>query len=245
MAAQSPRTARGGAPARPDPPPAATCPTTGHDPAPGGSPRLRADARDNRHRIMEAAREAFSARGTDVPMVAIARRAGVGTATLYRRFPTREALVTAVFADEMTVCAGMMEEALADPDPWRGFCSVITGVCAMQAADRGFTDAFLAAFPATAEHDDRRAFAETSLAELVRRAKESGRLRADFAQEDLALVLLANSGVVTDDPATTEAASRRLVAHLLRSFAVAEGDARPLPPPPPIGLGQLYGRPAG
>ncbi|MEE2045582.1 helix-turn-helix domain-containing protein, partial [Nocardiopsis tropica] len=62
---------------------------------------LRSDARHNRRRIMEAAREAFAERGIDVPMVAIARRAGVGPATLYRRFPTRETLVAEVFADEM------------------------------------------------------------------------------------------------------------------------------------------------
>ncbi|CAM3337706.1 helix-turn-helix domain-containing protein [Kibdelosporangium persicum] len=58
---------------------------------------LRSDARDNRDRILVAARTAFAADGIDVPMREIARRAGVGPATLYRRFPTKEALVTAAF----------------------------------------------------------------------------------------------------------------------------------------------------
>ncbi|WP_433697350.1 TetR/AcrR family transcriptional regulator [Nocardiopsis sp. CA-288880] len=206
---------------------------------PTGGRGLRSDARHNRRRIVEAARAAFAERGIDVPMVAIARRAGVGPATLYRRFPTREALVAEVFADEMTACAGLVDEALADPDPWHAFCTVITRVCAMQAADRGFTEAFLAAFPDSPGFDERRAHAERGLAELVRRAKESGRLRADFAREDLALVLLANGGIATSDPETTRAASRRLVAHLIRSFESAGGSGE-LPPAPPIGLGGLY-----
>ncbi|MGW8529318.1 MULTISPECIES: TetR/AcrR family transcriptional regulator [Nocardiopsidaceae] len=200
---------------------------------------LRSDARHNRRRIMEAARAAFAERGIDVPMVAIARRAGVGPATLYRRFPTRETLVAEVFADEMAECAGLVDEALADPDPWRAFCTVLTEVCAMQAADKGFTEAFLAAFPDSDGFDERRVHVEHGLDELIRRAKESGRLRADFAREDIVLVLLANGGIVTSDPETTRAASRRLVAHMLRSFESAGGSGE-LPPVPPIGLGQLY-----
>ncbi|MDQ3787939.1 MAG: TetR/AcrR family transcriptional regulator, partial [Actinomycetota bacterium] len=105
------------------------------------SSRLRADARLNRDRILDAARQAFAARGLDVPMAAIARRAGVGVATLYRRFPTREALITAVFGDQLTHCLSVVDDALADPDPWRGFCSAIERVCAMQVADRGFSAA--------------------------------------------------------------------------------------------------------
>ncbi|MFD3685359.1 TetR/AcrR family transcriptional regulator [Nocardiopsis sp. NPDC058631] len=239
MAAQSSRIAPTGVPT-PQDPPAEEAGAPGSRGLPPDERRgLRSDARHNRHRIVEAAREAFSERGIDVPMVAIARRAGVGTATLYRRFPTRESLVAEVFADELAECAGVVHEALTDPDPWRGFCSVITRVCAMQAADRGFTEAFLAAFPDSADVGEQRARAEDGFAELVRRAKESGRLRADFAREDLVLVLLANGGVVTDTRATTEAASRRLVAYLLRSFESAPG-AGVLPPAPPIGLGQLY-----
>ena len=106
-------------------------------------------------------------------------------------------------------------------------------------SETGPTDAFLAAFPDSAEFGERRARAEGGLAELVRRAKEAGRLRADFAQADLVLLLLANGGVVTDTRETTEAASRRLVAYLLRSFESTAG-AGSLPPAPPIGLGQLY-----
>jgi AcrR family transcriptional regulator len=130
---------------------------------------LRADARHNRVRILDAAREAFATRGLEVPMAAIARRAGVGVATLYRRFPSRESLITEVFGDELATCASVVDEALADPDPWRGFCAAIEKVCAMQVADRGFTEAFLTAFPDAIDYERTRVRAEQGFAEVVRR----------------------------------------------------------------------------
>ncbi|SEG97156.1 DNA-binding transcriptional regulator, AcrR family [Nonomuraea solani] len=197
------------------------------------APDLRADARQNRDRILEAAREAFAARGLDVPMAAIARRAGVGVATLYRRFPSRESLVTEVFADQLTECVSVLDEALADPDPWRAFQKGIEKLCAMQVTDRGFTAAFLTAFPGAADYERARARAEAGLAELVRRAKATGRLRADFAVADLTLLLIANCGIAESVP-DGAAASRRLVAYLLQSFRAE--NAAPLPPPPPLAL---------
>ncbi|GAA3311335.1 hypothetical protein GCM10020295_80740 [Streptomyces cinereospinus] len=71
----------------------------------------------------------------------------MGVATLYRRFPTRAALVTAAFTDQLALCAGALDDALRDPDPWHGLCLLLEKVCTMQAADRGFAGAFLAQFP--------------------------------------------------------------------------------------------------
>ncbi|MEU6789721.1 helix-turn-helix domain-containing protein [Nonomuraea angiospora] len=200
---------------------------------------LRADARHNRVRILEAAREAYATRGLDVPMAAIARRAGVGVATLYRRFPSRESLITEVFGDELATCASVVDEALADPDPWRGFCSMIETVCAMQVADRGFTEAFLTAFPDAIDYERTRMRAEQGLAEVVRRAKAAGRLRADFDVADLTLLLKANCGVATGTNEVAAAGSRRLVAYLLQSFRAEH--AEPLPPAPPLTLDLLHG----
>src|SRR4051794_13301478 len=87
----------------------------------GGERGLRVDAVRNRERIVEVARELFAERGLDVPMAAIARRSGVGVATLYRRFPTKEALLTEVFADEFIACLSIVDKVLEDPDPWHGF----------------------------------------------------------------------------------------------------------------------------
>lgn len=195
---------------------------------------LRADARQNRDRIVEVARELFAARGLDVPMAVIARHARVGVATLYRRFPTKESLVAEVFVDQFTACVSVLDDALADPDPWRGFCTVIEKVCAMQAVDRGFSAAFVRAFPGAVDTEREYDRALQGFAELTRRAKAAGRLRADFAQDDLLLLLMANGGLVAGSTEAALAASRRLVAYLLGAFRAEE--AEPLPPPARLNL---------
>ncbi|MGW7688265.1 TetR/AcrR family transcriptional regulator [Streptomyces asiaticus] len=204
-----------------------------------GGPGLRSDAASNRRRVLEAARALFVSRGLDVPMATIARHAGVGVATLYRRFPTRDALVAEVFSDEFAACATIVDDALADDDAWRAFRRTIETVCASQTRDREFNDALLSLMPDTAGFERELLRIEEGFAEVVRRAKAAGRLREDFDVSDLSLVFLANRGVI-GDPATAPAASRRLVAHLLRSFEAGRAEpARPLPPPAPLGLGRL------
>ncbi|WP_291410363.1 helix-turn-helix domain-containing protein [Actinophytocola sp.] len=81
--------------------------------------QLRGDAERNRDRVLVAARRLYAAEGFAVAMAAVAREAGVGVATLFRRFPTREDLVAAVFADTMDAYATTTTAALADP--WHGF----------------------------------------------------------------------------------------------------------------------------
>lgn len=219
-------------------------PATGGETSASAAPAgLRADARHNRDRILEAAREAYAAHGIDVPVTTIARRAGVGVATLYRRFPTRAALVMEAFSEQLAVCVAALDAALRDPDPWRGFCSLIEKVCAMQAADRGFTAAFLSRFPDAVDLDGQRVRAEEGIARLVRRAQESGRLRADFDPSDVTLLLLANNGVAGDSPEVSAAASRRLTGYLLQSLRAEH--AAPLPPPAPLELNRVHRLPPG
>ncbi|WP_260195961.1 TetR/AcrR family transcriptional regulator [Actinophytocola gossypii] len=201
---------------------------------PKPSPRLRTDAAANRTRILDTARDVFATEGLGVPMSEIARRAGLGVATLYRRFPTKEALVAEAFAEQMGECAGMLDAALADPDPWRAFCRVLTEVCEMQARDRGFSKAFVTAFPHVTEFREMRERAERGFVELVRRAQAAGALRPDFDPADVVLVLLANGGVHAGTSQTTMDASRRLVAYLLQAFR-AENTA-PLPRPAALPL---------
>jgi AcrR family transcriptional regulator len=199
---------------------------------------LRADARRNRRRILAAAREVFADHGIDAPMATVARRAGVGVATLYRRFPTRDALVRAAFAHQMDTCAQALKDALADPDPWRGFQRLVETVCELQREERGFPAAFVAAFPDCAqEHARAREEAERDFATLVRRAQAAGRLRRDFHPSDLTVALLAHCGLVSALPGDREA-SRRLVAYLLQSFR-AGPDRGALPPPSTLSLRDL------
>ncbi|MEV0263073.1 TetR/AcrR family transcriptional regulator [Streptomyces sp. NPDC050617] len=199
---------------------------------------VRADARRNRERVLVAARAVFAEHGIDAPMATVARRAGVGVATLYRHFPTRDALVRGAFAQQMEICARALTEALAAPDPWQGFQHLVETVCALQREERGFPAAFVAAFPdSTSEHAQSRRRAEREFMTLVRRAQASGALRADFHPSDLAVALLAHCGLVTALPGDG-AASRRLVAYLLQSFRAGAAD-EPLPPPAALTLRSL------
>ncbi|MGI5341097.1 TetR/AcrR family transcriptional regulator [Streptomyces sp. CA-181903] len=190
----------------------------------------RSDARDNRERILAVARTTFTEQGLDVAMREIARRAEVGPATLYRHFPTKEALVTEAFREQLTACTAVVDEGLADPDPWRGFCLVIEAVCEMQARDRGFTAAFVSAFPRAIDFAADRERALGKVAELVRRAKAVGGLRPDFVLDDLIMVLMANGGIRTSSSAAAVTASRRFAALLIQGMRAGPA-IPPLPPP--------------
>ncbi|MFJ7214036.1 TetR/AcrR family transcriptional regulator [Amycolatopsis sp. NPDC098790] len=179
---------------------------------------LRSDARDNRERILDAARAVFAADGLDVPMREIARRAGVGPATLYRRFPTKELLVTAAFTDQMRACYSIVDEGLADPDPWHGFVLVVEKLCDLQARDAGFTAAFTTAYPHAIDFTADRERAMRSIAKLIRRAQEAGQVRSDVGLDDVVLVLMANGGIRAASPSARVAASRRFAALALRGF---------------------------
>ncbi|MGH3351001.1 MAG: TetR/AcrR family transcriptional regulator [Nocardioides sp.] len=199
---------------------------------------VRADARRNRERVLAAARAVFAERGIDAPMATVARRAGVGVATLYRHFPTRDALVQGAFEEQMETCGRALTDALAVPDPWQGFQLLVETVCDLQRKERGFPAAFLAAFPdSTAEHAQSRKHAEHGIMTLVHRAQAAGALRADFHPSDLGVVMLAHCGLVAALP-DDAAASRRLVAYLLQSFR-ADATREPLPPPTALTLDSL------
>ena len=182
---------------------------------------LRSDALDNRQRILEAARAVFAAEGLNVPIREIARRASVGPATLYRHFPTKEVLAVEAFREQMHACHAIVDEGLADPDPWHGFCLVFEKICDLHARDRGFTAAFLSAFPRAMDFAAERAYALTSVTALARRAKEAGRLRPDFVLEDLILMLMANNGIEATSLTTRAEASRRFASLAIQAFQAA------------------------
>lgn len=203
--------------------------TTAQSPDDPAEEGLRADAERNRDRILAAARRLFAAEGLGVSMATIAREAGVGKATLSRRFATREDLVAAVFTDRMDAYASAVAAALADPDPWHGFTGYVHAVCAMQAADRGFAEVLTMTFPAAKTFEARRTRAYNDFVELITRAKATGHLRADFTDRDLPILLMANAGVIAATQNAAPDTWQRLVGHMLRSYAA---DGAPLPPLP-------------
>lgn len=191
---------------------------------------LRADARENRARIVQTARRVFAERGLSASLEEIARQAGVGVGTLYRRFPTREDLIGAVFAEKMDAYVFAATSSLAQQDSWLGFCTFIQTVCELQSTDQGFADLMTLNVPGATGLRPKRDRAHADFVELIHRAKASGRLRADFVAEDLVILQMATSGVLAATSDAAPEASSRLVAYMLQAFA-SEASA-PLPPPP-------------
>jgi AcrR family transcriptional regulator len=199
----------------------------------GHLPRTpRSDALDNRARILDAARAVFGEQGLSTPMREIARHAGVGPATLYRHFPTKRDLIVETFAEQRRACHAIVRDALADPDPWRGFRSLVEEICELHAHSRGFADAFMAAFPEAVDFTADRERTLRAVDELARRARETGRLRPGFVVDDLVLMLMAHRGVQDTPRADRITASRRFAAYVIEAFRAAPRPAAPAPLPP-------------
>lgn len=207
---------------------------------------LRSDARDNRVRILDASRAVFGEAGLGAPMREVARHAGVGAATLYRHFPTKQALIVETFAEQRRACRTAVRDALADADPWHGFRGLIEQICELHAHSRGFADAFMTAFPEAMDFAADREQALRAVGALARRAQQSGRLRPGFVIDDLVLMLLAHRGLQDTPRADRVAASRRFAAYVIEAFRAAPETGTPMPlPPAPRALADGLGPPAG
>ena len=118
----------------------------------------------------------------------------------------------------MRTCRTIVEEACSDPDPWRGFRSVIERLAALNVRNRGFVDAFLSLGPGSAALAQHRRELLGMLDGLATRAKAQGRLRADFVIDDLVLMLLAGRGLWSVSPSRRSVAARRFAALTVDAF---------------------------
>jgi AcrR family transcriptional regulator len=153
----------------------------------GSSTRPRADAQRNVQRLVAAARAALDEQGLGVTTREIARRAGVGLGTLYRRVPSLEALVAAILADaidEMTARAGC---ALDDPDPWRAFADYAEVFVQLLASSRGLHAALSGAVGLGLEEQVGRL--QEAVRRLICRAQAAGQIRADLDWHDIVFSL--------------------------------------------------------
>jgi AcrR family transcriptional regulator len=151
---------------------------------------LRRDAQLNRQRILEAAREVFAVRGLAATLDDVAHQAGVGIGTVYRRFPTKEALVEAALEDRLAEFAGAAEAALSAPTGWEGFVTFLRVVADMHAADRGLRDVALGAGFGLRHHERIGERMEPLVRQLLERARAEGSLRPDVTAEDLSPLLM-------------------------------------------------------
>ncbi|MFD7059763.1 TetR/AcrR family transcriptional regulator [Streptomyces sp. NPDC059906] len=188
------------------------------DGAHDGAPRQRRDARRNRELLLEAAHEVFTEQGLDAALDVIARRAGVGNATLYRHFPTRAALVDAVFRDSLTGTMDAGERARKAPDAWAGLTGYLEVVFGALAADRGSNDLMTThlrgvdSLEAVHEHNRRTVDA------LLTRLRDEGTVRADVTTEDVLFGLAALGRAV---PALTAATATATAATATAATATA------------------------
>jgi AcrR family transcriptional regulator len=179
----------------------------------GGQTRpLRADARRNRDRVLEAARAAFGAEGSDVSLDEIARRAGVGAGTVYRHFATKEALFEAVVFDRMEELVEEGRALLDDPDPGRAFSCFIERLGREGARKRDLVEALAydGIHLQLGEAPILRALTDV-LAELLRRAQLAGTVRSDINVDDVVAHLTGAAYAICHSGADEER-TRRLLA---------------------------------
>ncbi len=148
----------------------------------------RADARRNRAKVLAAAERQFAEHGLEAQIEDIARAAGLGVGTVYRHFPTKEALLEALADQRFESKASAAREALELDDPWQGFVYLMTHAARITATDRALSEA-MDQRPEICGAAARRAGLDDLTAELVRRAQEAGELRADIAPEDVPSLL--------------------------------------------------------
>jgi AcrR family transcriptional regulator len=188
---------------------------------------LRADAERNRLHILEAAAAAFADGGLDVPVAEIARRAGVGPGTLFRRFPTKDDLVIAIVEQRIQDICALVDAALEDPDPWAGFVGWMAAAVTMQVRDRGVLEAVGERFFGDPRMRALKAQVSPKIAALVERAQAAGVVRADISPQDIPVLIQAAARAGCVMPSCEPELAQRYLAIMLDGLRPSA--ATPLP----------------
>ena len=192
--------------------------------------RRRSDAERNRQRVLDAAVEVFAERGIDAQIPDVARRAGVGIATVYRNFPSKRALLSALMEQRVADLEAFVRGALAEElDPWSSFVELLRRAAAAQAADSAFRQYMLATTTCSPVAAARERLLDAT-GELMRRAQAAGQLRPDVAAEDVPLLLMGLGWALCGVGGTDSNLWERYLAIMVDGLR-AEG-ANPLPHAP-------------
>ena len=190
---------------------------------------LRKDAERNRKRILQAAAEVFSERGLDASLDDVARRAGVGVGTVYRRFPDKESLVAELFQDRIDDMVAVAEKACAADDPWTGLVSFLEHIAATMSGDPGLRQMMLFA----TYGKDRVAYARERMrpvvARLVARAQDAGQLRGDLSATDVPMIALMLAKATEYAAPARPGLWQRYLTLLIDSLRPARDSVTPLP----------------
>ena len=208
---------------------------------PAGERPLRRDAERNRLRILAAAAQVFTERGLDATLDDVARAAGVGVGTVYRRFPDKESLVTALFRERIDNLVTVAEDACAAADPWQGIVSYLEYAAAAMAGDTGLRQLMM-----FGTYDrDQVCYASDRMrpviTRLVQRAQASGDLRGDFEATDVKMIAFMLASLAEYAAAVTPDVWRRYLAMLVDGLRPSRAEVSPLMVPAPTAaeLGEL------
>ncbi len=163
----------------------------------------RADARRNYDKLVAAAREVFSTDGTSAPLEEVARRAGVGIGTLYRHFPMRQALLEAVYLEEVEGMARAAAE-LSDVPPWEALSQWLHRYVGFAATKRALNEALVDVDPDSDALQACRAVLLEAGTGLVERAQRAGVIRPDTTFADVGRMVSGIAMVPTADPEQQE-----------------------------------------
>ena len=198
-----------------------------------GDRPLRRDAERNRQRILAAAAEVFTERGLDATLDEVARAAGVGIGTVYRRFPDKETLVSELFRDRIDALVTVAEDACASPDPWRALVTYLEYAAASLADNLGLRQLMMFG---TYDHDQVCYARERMLpviTRLVQRAQASGDLRHDFAASDVKMIAYMLASIAEYTAGTAPGIWRRYLAIVIDGLRPARDEVTELPAPAP------------
>ncbi len=200
---------------------------------------LRKDAERNRQRVMVAARELFAEEGLDVTLDDIARRAGVGVGTVYRRFPDKEQLIDALFEERIAAVAAIANDGLDIADPWTGLVHFLEASLELQVVDRGLKQVLLSTTHGQARVEDARDTIEPIVIALLTRAQEAGVVRDDIVVHDLVLMQHAIGEVADYTREADPDVWRRTLLVLLDGLRPDRRRPTPMPGPPLDAAGLL------
>jgi AcrR family transcriptional regulator len=166
-----------------------------------GPPRMRADARRNRERIIQAAREAFAEDGADTQMDDVARRAGVGVGTLYRHFATKDLLVGELVRVKLSDFAAVVRARLEQGgDPWETFKGAVLDQATVMASDAVHQSMVFASTPeSVAQAQSGIDAIQEAWGEVLRRAKDAGEIREDFTVDDIRTMMCGLGSMMAAD----------------------------------------------
>jgi AcrR family transcriptional regulator len=191
---------------------------------------LRRDAVQNRERLVIAARELFAEQGFEVTLDDIARHAGVGVGTAYRRFANKGELLDAIFAEQTAELAAVADAALADPDPWHGLVDYLEHSLALQLRDRALAQIVSGDRLSVEQHDWNREVMAPKNRALVARACAGGVLRDDVEGTDLTFIQVGLNAIMARSRDAHPGLYRRYL-HLMLDGLRSESSS-PLPVPP-------------